>query len=194
MTFSKVCSSFLGKKSALVNLVQSRRMTLEQLHGLYSDRGDYVYADFFQLEKTASILAVSLSHVLREFGADIADLQDKVKVCRNADQFERLKMIGCQAAYHYRHVMKTTADKNLMVLRTSPMFDSVNQGQLNSGHSAKELVYVLSDTVGVRWKSEAGVQRQNILSAGDSIYVDSWVPHSFYSLAPDSQILAIDYA
>ncbi|MBF7142532.1 MULTISPECIES: hypothetical protein [Pseudomonas] len=48
-------------------------------------------------------------------------------------------------------------------------------------------------SVSVRWSSK-GAQRQDVLNEGDSIYIDSWVPHSFYSLTPDSQILAIDYS
>lgn len=187
--------SFLsGKKNSLVNLLQSRKMKLEQLQGLYEDHGDYVRADLLQLSEAASILDVSLAHVLKHFGTDTVDLKDKVKICRKTDQFERLKMVDSQPAYLYRHVMKTTADKHLMVLRTSPMFSSAEHANLNSGHLVRELVYVLSGTVGVLWKSKTGIQRQNVLREGDSIYIDSWVPHSFYSLAPDSQILAVDYA
>lgn len=121
------------------------------------------------------------------------DLKDKVKICRVGTQFERVKFLDSEPSYHYRHVMKTTADKNLMVLRTSPMFTSPEQATLNGGHLVKEIVYVLNGVIGVLWSNKQGDWRNDVLSVGDSIYIDSWVPHSFYSLEVGSQILAIDY-
>lgn len=182
-----------GNKKAFSSFLRSRHRTLADLDWSYEDCGESIRADLSQLSQVAVTLEVPLSYLLRQFGADHIDLVDKVKICRRAGQFERLKMVGAQPAYIYRHVMKTTADQHLMVLRTSPMYGASDLATLNSGHRVKEIVYILSGCVGVRWSSK-GVQRQDVLNEGDSIYIDSWVPHSFYSLTPDSQILAIDYS
>ena len=187
-------SLFSVEKKAMVNLLQSRNMTLENIEGLYEKDGEFICTNLLQLSEIASALNVSLAHVLKNLEKIPEDISDKVKICRRGSQFERLKLIDSEPAYIYRHVMKTSADQHLMVLRTSPMFSSPDKSRLNNGHFVKELVYVLSGAVGVLWKSKTGFQRQDVLTAGDSIYIDSWVPHSFYSLEADSQILAVDYA
>ncbi len=51
----------------------------------------------------------------------------------------------------------------------------------------------LKGEVGVLWLSEQRERRRDSLKQGDSIYIDSWVPHAFYSIVKDSHIFAIDY-
>ena len=183
-------------RQALVRLLQSRKMTQDSAQGLYCVAGDSVLMDLAQLAQLAARLDVSLAHVIDCLDEGGADLQRKVKICRKHGQFERLRVVGAQRqpAYLYRHVMKTSADKHLMVLRTSPLYTCADDAVLNGGHRVRELVYVLSGRVGVHWSNKMGERRTDVLTMGDSIFIDSWVPHSFYSLEADSQILAVDYA
>ncbi|MCO7516003.1 cupin domain-containing protein [Pseudomonas guariconensis] len=116
-----------------------------------------------------------------------------MKICSGQIRFDRLKRVEGEPAYFYRHVMKTSADKNLMVLRTSPLFTSPDKAPVNKGHQAKEFVYVLSGAVGVLWCNKVGERREDVLAVGDSIFIDAWVPHAFYALESGSQILAVDY-
>lgn len=182
-------------RQALALLLQSRKMTLENAQEFYHDAGGTVRIGLEQLTRLAKMLDVPLAHAVHELDGEGDDLRDKVKICRRKAQFERLRLVGVQGqpAYLYRHVMKTMADKHLMVLRTSPLFTRVDDASLNGGHRVKEFVYVLSGVVGVLWSSREGHRRSDVLSIGDSIFIDSWVPHSFYAVQADSQILAVDY-
>jgi len=186
--------SFLYIKKKLMGaLLDSRKMNFNEIEGLYVDEGDFIRSNLLQLSQAATLLDVSLGYIIKQIGDYPSDIKDRVKICRAGTQFERLKVVNSEPTYLYRHVMKTSADKNLMVLRTSPMFTSSEQATLNEGHLVKEIVYILSGVVGVLWRNGTGERRNEILSAGDSIYIDSWVSHSFYSLEADSQILAVDY-
>jgi hypothetical protein len=180
----------------MAGLLHSRKMTLEDAAGLYDAAGDCIRMDLAQLEQLAIKLNVALAHVVQCLDPRGCGLADRVSICRKGGQFERLRVVGPQRrpAYLYRHVLKTGADRHLMVLRTSPLFSCAEEAELNGGHRVRELVYVLSGLVGVNWAGRSGQRRTDVLATGDSIFIDSWVPHSFYALEIDSQILAIDYA
>nr|AFM38994.1 non-heme Fe-binding protein [Pseudomonas syringae] len=188
--------TLIASRQALTRLLQSRKMALENIRGLYQEVGDAIHLDLGQLTGLAARLDFPLAYVIDCFDDAGSDLRHRVKICRKQGQFERLRVVGShkQPAYLYRHVMKTTADKHLMVLRTSPLFTRAEDAPLNGGHQVREIVYVLSGRVGVNWAGKSGKRRSEVLAAGDSIFIESWVPHSFHALEADAQILAVDYA
>lgn len=122
------------------------------------------------------------------------DLSHNVKIERRLGQYERTKYDSeGNAIYTYRHVLKTFADTGLMVLRTSPLYTG-SKPILNSGHKAKEIVYVLEGSVIFFWENKYGEVKQASLFPGDSVYISPMVPHGFATqIGYDSQILAVDF-
>lgn len=118
---------------------------------------------------------------------------EAVSISRKGGGFERQKIVDGEITYHYRHALKTHLDPGLLVLRTTPHFRNAESCTLNGGHKAKEFVYVLLGSVGMVWATPLGVIRIKELNFGDSVYIDSWVPHAFYSIEDESEIVAIDY-
>ncbi|MFB4393172.1 MULTISPECIES: cupin domain-containing protein [unclassified Pseudomonas] len=171
-------------------LIQKRKMTLDSVRGLYDDTADGITINQIQLERIAKRLNFTAAYVVGE----LADKHVKVPNCALSCliQFDRLKHVQGEPAYFYRHVLKTPADNNLLVLRTTPLFPSAEKAVLNTGHKAREFVYVLSGTVGVKWGTHPHLQNE-VLTEGDSVFIEEWTPHCFYKLEPASQILAVDY-
>ncbi|MCH5048974.1 hypothetical protein I1A36_01030, partial [Pectobacterium aquaticum] len=89
-------------------------------------------------------------------------------------------------------VLKTCIDPDLLVLRTTPLSTRENV-VVNSGHLVREIVYVLNGKVGFIWKNLQGNIRVQEMNEGDSVYIQSFVPHAFYSITPGSEVLAVDY-
>ncbi|WAB97136.1 cupin domain-containing protein [Pseudomonas putida] len=174
----------------LQKLIQKRKMTLDNIRGLYDRTIDGITINSTQLKKIAQYLNVTAAYVIDELGGEY----DKSQSCvfGGLIRFDRLRHVQGEPAYFYRHLLKTTSDKNLLVLRTTPLFPSAEKAILNAGHKAREFVYILSGTVGVKWGSHPHLHNE-VLNEGDSIFIEEWTPHCFYKLEPDSQILAIDY-
>lgn len=182
-------------RGALTSLLSTRKIPISSLEWLpqYKGSSKQVCLTFTHLQLVAEHLCMPIDYVLSrtEFVTD--EFSRVVQVSRSVGQFERVKMQGAIPLYHYRHVLKTSSDPHLMVLRTSPGIIDPEHVRLNGGHRVKEFVYVLKGKVEVAWANKEGQQRRDQLEVGDSIYIDSWVPHAFYALIPESQILAVDY-
>lgn len=179
--------------AALARLLSTRKMSFDdaRLHDDEVEGGARM--TLAQLTALAAALQMPIAHVIEQIESSADDLVHGVKISGRQTRFDRLKCVAGEPAYFYRHVMKTSADKHLMVLRTTPLFTSADQATLNGGHQAREFVYVLSGAVGVLWRSPSGVRREDVLRMGDSIFIESWVAHAFYAKEAGSQILAVDY-
>ncbi|WP_140383442.1 cupin domain-containing protein, partial [Acinetobacter pittii] len=124
--------------------------------------------------------------------SSVNSLPSLVTISRKDTLYSRIK-IEPNSSYHYRHVMITNQDPNLLVLRTTPLNSSFNESNPNKGHEVKEIVYILSGVVGITWSSKNQEIRTQVLEQGDSVFIAPWIPHSFCSLTPDAEILAMDY-
>jgi mannose-6-phosphate isomerase-like protein (cupin superfamily) len=145
------------------------------------------------LNQLCSYLDIPISLLFKDDNRYPYDLDDNIKIGRKDQQFERVRIKDGQPMYHYRHMMKTTADPHLMALRTSPLCDKPEMISLNKGHLAKELVYVTQGQVKMYWQSKFGHDRTAILNEGDSVYLAPWVPHAFSPMTEGAEILAIDF-
>lgn len=185
----RICTQHLN------NLLASRKMNLHDLGelGAPTDSGYLLVNGSEGLKQLSVVLDLPMTMLLEGESAFPFDLQDNVKIGRKGTQFERIREKDGQPMYHYRHVMKTTADPHLMALRTSPLCDDESKLSLNNGHLAKELVYVLKGAVDMHWQNKAGERRKARLNEGDSVYLEPWVPHAFTPAESDAEILAVDF-
>ena len=176
-------------------LLSSRKMGLQDLGELAAPtNGGYLLVNGSEgLKQLASAIDLPPAMLLEGETSFPFDLDDKIKISRKESQFERIGEKDGQPMYHYRHVMKTTADPHLMALRTSPLCDDESKLNLNSGHLAKELVYVLKGVVDMHWQNKKGQRRKARLNQGDSVYLEPWVPHAFTPAKAGAEILAVDF-
>ncbi|MFH4399005.1 cupin domain-containing protein [Vibrio diabolicus] len=178
---------------ALEKLLATRKMVLSDIHSLVNIIGSEVYIEGFEqlftLCKSTSLpetvfISAHHDHTKKNGGG--------VTIARKDSLYSRIKGDNENGGYHYRHVLTTAYDHDLLVLRTSPL-SSKKQAIPNKGHRVKEVVYVLRGKVGMVWLNTEGKRRYCELSFGDSVFIESWVPHAFCTLEPNSQILAVDY-
>ncbi|MCG3462611.1 cupin domain-containing protein [Xenorhabdus bovienii] len=148
--------------------------------------------DFDQLFALSQHTSLSASEYIAAHHRENAAQNELVTITRKDRLYTRIKGDALRGGYHYRHVLTTTLDPDLLVLRTTPL-STRHQARPNTGHQVKEIVYVLSGRVGIVWQNTGGNERHSNLGSGDSVYIDSWVPHAFYAIEPESQILAVDY-
>ncbi|KER04605.1 cupin domain-containing protein [Photorhabdus temperata] len=185
---------FVFNQGAISTLLNNYKKSLDDIPFLnFTLKGEIFFNDFNSVKAFASSVSLPVQDILSLLDNYPYDLEAGVKISRGGTQFERIKTSEAGDLYHYRHVMKTLADPELMVLKTTPLCNDLYKMKLNTGHKVKEVVYVLQGEVGVLWLSKQRERRRDSLKQGDSIYIDSWVPHAFYSIVKDSHILAIDY-
>ncbi len=180
-------------RKTIEQLLARRKMTItdiEHLVGVSDDRVEI--KNFEQLFALSQHTSLSASEYITAHYRENSAQDRLVTITRKDSLYSRIKGDSFRGGYHYRHVLTTPLDPNLLVLRTIPL-STQHQAQPNAGHQVKEVVYVLSGKVGIMWQNSAGNRRYSDLESGDSVYIDSWVPHAFYAIEPESQILAVDY-
>ena len=187
-------TSFTVASSKIEALLHTRKMAWSDIESWTSAQdSEQLELDIEQLKSLADLLSVPLATLFEGHTAYPFDLDNDVKVGRKGQQYERVKKVDGVPMYHYRHVLKTSADPHLMALRTSPLCDDDAKVILNKGHLAKEFVYVLKGKVKMHWQKEGRPLRTEILNEGDSVYLEPWVRHAFSMVEEGSEILAVDY-
>ncbi|QQG27792.1 hypothetical protein JFY74_17230 [Pectobacterium carotovorum] len=183
----------LIKSSLMEKILSTRKMIVSDI----STHVQYV-GDCIEINNLTSFLAICKLTCIspNEFLSSSIDQNFSkiapVLISRREHSYERVKGDASKGGYHYRHVLKTSVDPDLLVLRTTPLSTSENV-TVNSGHLVRELVYVLNGKVGFIWKNLQGDIRKQEMNEGDSVYIQSFVPHAFYSIILNSEILAVDY-
>ncbi|BET95593.1 cupin domain-containing protein [Xenorhabdus taiwanensis] len=180
-------------RKTIEQLLARRKMVLTDIdHLVYVSDDSVEIKNFDQLFALSRHTSLSASEYIAAYNRENTAQNELVTITRKDNLYTRIKGDLLHGGYHYRHVLTTSLDPNLLVLRTTPL-STRHQARPNTGHQVKEIVYVLSGTVGIIWQNAAGNNRHANLESGDSIYIDSWVPHAFYAIEPESQILAVDY-
>ncbi|MFM2666674.1 cupin domain-containing protein [Vibrio mediterranei] len=178
---------------ALEELLATRKMILSDIQNLVDINGNEVnIKDFNQLFTLCDVTSLPEKDFISAHNKYTKKNGIGVTISRKDSLYSRIKGDNEHGGYHYRHVLTTPYDHDLLVLRTSPL-SSKNQATPNKGHRVKEMVYVLNGKVGMVWLNNEGTRRYSEMSSGDSVFIESWVPHAFYTLEPNSQILAVDY-
>ncbi|MEX0447069.1 cupin domain-containing protein [Xenorhabdus sp. SGI246] len=180
-------------RKTIEQLLARRKMVLADIGHLVCVRDDSIeienFEQLFALSQHTSLLA---SEYIAAYHRENTVQNELVTITRKDSLYTRIKGDLLRGGYYYRHVLTTPLDPNLLVLRTTPL-STRHQARPNAGHHVKEVVYILSGKVGIIWQNTSGIIRHSNLGTGDSIYIDSWVPHAFYAIEPESQILAVDY-
>lgn len=59
-------SFFHIKKSLMEALLSSRKMNFDRINGFYDDEGDYIRTTLLYLSQIATLLNISLEHILEQ--------------------------------------------------------------------------------------------------------------------------------
>ena len=124
---------------------------------------------------------------------DKSDLDGGVKISGPGEGFRITSQRGGAPYYTYQHLATTNAAPELMALKLTLHCHDEAGIVLNDGHDSKELIYVLKGDVRFDWIDPAGQRREARVNQGGSCYVDAGVPHSFSSIGPTAEVLAINY-
>jgi quercetin dioxygenase-like cupin family protein len=137
------------------------------------------------LVKLSRVLCVRLGTFLDDAGGE------GPIICRGGEASEVMRAPGRESPYmgalNFFSLAKGKAGRSMEPFLVDVRPGAGGEASLST-HEGEEFIYVLQGEIEVRYGSET-----HKLSAGDSIYYDSIVPHHVSSAAP-AKVLAVIYA
>ncbi len=106
-------------------------------------------------------------------------------VVRGDNRMEDTSSKGAEGNYHYYHLGKGKTDRHM-----EPMFIRIDENEVKSlsSHEGEEFIVVVSGKILLKYGKQ-----ETILSAGDSVYYNSVVPHFIGAIDGSAEIYAVLY-
>lgn len=180
--------------STLRRLIESRKMTEEEVVPKYDLSGDSLELTFQEIKEIAKSLVVPVSSLIANnigIDANENDLNNGIKIGRAIGAYERSSQRRDTLYYTYHHLAKTKTQPTLMPLRITIHCLDPERVVMNA-HETREFVYVSVGPIRFHW-SMSECDHIEILEQGDSVYIEPNIDHSFTAILKEGEIIAINY-
>ncbi len=182
----------LGQRIAQVRAV--RGLTLDRLSNMTGFTKGYLS----KIENSKVIPPIgTLIRIAGELGAEVADLLQSASNTRpepiaivRADRHRRVLKGGTSFGYDYIALAEDRHDKRMEPFIM--IFPEDVDKDVHFEHEGEEFFFVLTGRVEFEALLE-GCSRRWVMSAGDSVYFDSRIPHRGRSVCGESQVLVVIY-